>query len=244
MNRSRKFAATLLLTAFIAGVPMIAVAKPRQPQFPATSGTPGATFSELTESMKLIARKTKGLRVATSALRGSAALGTPFCPTEVVTNALAPSPVPANYRCSLVAIGSDSISTTGPRTGLGTFEASIDVIIELPECTQNCADGPEFVIETVKVSGDIDFTPAFQGVPYGTIKGKVTSGARGFGQGKLFSGRFLLPFDLVQDPNNPNPSPPYFWLQFNNADIIGVQQIQPGELSLTLPLVRFDLWFE
>jgi hypothetical protein len=149
---------------------------------------------------------------------------------------------PSTYRCNLVAIGSDRINTSGARTGLGTFDASIDLIIEIPD--NNAFDGPEFVIETIKVTGDMDFTPAFlNGLPFGTITGQITSGPRGRGRGALFSGTFRLPF-------TPFPGGPFLYLDTidGQPNIVEGQPvvipIQTGELSLTLPLVRFEVWFE
>lgn len=232
MIRSLKFAViATLAVALLAAAPFPAAAQ--SAPFPPMSGDPGAVFYELTESMKLISRKNTGLRVATSALRGTADRGTPFCPDALLANFIHPDPilqaaVRAATFCDLVAIGSDRIDTA---TGLGTFKAKIDIIIP----GDNDTDGPELVIGTIKVRGDMDFSPAFSTppLPFGTIRGKVHANRPG--RRALFSGTFRLPFKvggtlLYLDTIDGQP-----------RGVIPIQQ--PGELSLMFPLVRFEVWF-
>jgi hypothetical protein len=197
-------------------------------------GAPGAVFYEVTERMKLINRRGTGFRVATAALRGTADRGTPFCPEALLASNPDPRVNSAQF-CDLVAIGSDRVDLA---TGLGTFDASIDMIVP----GDNDTDGPELVIGTVKVSGDIDFSPAFAAspLPFGTIKAKIHTRR---GRPQLFSGTFRLPF-------TPFPGGPFLYLDTidGQPNIVEGQPvvipIQTGELSLTLPLVRFEVWFE
>jgi hypothetical protein len=241
MKRTTKFAATLtFLTVLIAAAPFPAAARNDNDHqgnghhenddrnFPPMLGAPGAVFYEVTERMKLINRRGARFRVATSALRGTADRGTPFCPDALLANNPDPRVSSAQF-CDLVAIGSDRVNLA---TGLGTFEATIDMIVP----GDNDTDGPELVIGTIKVSGDMDFSPAFAAspLPFGTIKGKVLTRR---GRPQLFSGTFRLPFQvggvlLYLDTLDGQPT----------GGVIPIQQ--PGELSLTLPLVRFEVWFE
>jgi hypothetical protein len=229
MTRATTFASTLtLLTVLIAAAPHPAAA--RQRHFPAMlpADQPGAVFYEVTESMKLLNRRRAGFRVATSALRGTADRGTPFCPDALLADHPDPRVNAATF-CDLVAIGSDRVNLA---TGLGTFEASIDIIVP----GDNDTDGPELVIGKLKVSGDMDFSPAFSAspLPFGTIKGRL-NGPR-WVRNQLFSGTFRLPF---------NVGGTLLYLDTIDGQPTGnVIPIQTGELSLTLPLVRFEVWFE
>lgn len=260
MNRSTisAIAATLLI-ALLGITPVPADARQQRPPVPMDGPFEGI-FYELTESMKLIPRTTQTFRVATSALRGQANLGTPFCPTDLL--AAYEITVPG-YKCDLVAIGSDRIDTT---TGLGTFEAKIDIILP----GDNPADGPEFVIGTIKVSGQMDFSPAiFLGQQYGTINGKVLNA--GPGQPKRFSGVFRLPFvrdsllvpgltyrqaicpTPVTDPPTPDHHNPNFPLAYdlaynaapNGSGCVDIAQDEVSYLfGRVTAQVRFELWFE
>src|SRR5207248_6717756 len=109
-------------------------------------------------------------RLAQSALMGTAQIGTPFCPTDLVRAYSA-----AATFCTLNALGEDDVSLV---TGLGTFDAKLTIVVQ----GDNPVDAPEYVIGKIRTSGAMNFAPAIVGVPmngtnvtlpYGTIAGRV-----------------------------------------------------------------------
>ena len=250
MTRSLKL--TLIVTlaiALCAVAPFPAAAKKvKKPVHISMKGPADAVFYELTESMKLIPRELGTFRVASSALRGVADRGTPFCPNDVLTA----YGITADS-CTVVAVGSDDISLL---TGLGTFTATIDIVID----GDNPFDGPEFVIGTLAVRGDMDFSPALFGnqYPFGTILGNIvqTDGTAR----RRFAGVFRLPFlgsveiapgFTLRNFFCPGSVPsPHLPMDFVYLDTIDGQpngkciDVRPEELSLDTPVVRFELWFQ
>ena len=216
-------------------------AAPVSAQAPA-SGTAQATFYEVTENMRMIARA-KPRRVAQAALVGTAMIGTPFCPTALV-RAVSGT---AQY-CTLNALGEDDINLT---TGRGSFDAKLTVVVQ----GDNPVDPPEYVVAKLRASGKMNFTPAIlNGLPYGTITG------RAFLQGSddppsHFTGVFRLPFlaspatraALCPATPNSNASLPQDFAYVDSGSTGALTgsclDIRPEELSLGFPAVRFDLWF-
>jgi hypothetical protein len=233
---------------------------------PAVAGASGATLYELTENMKLAPRKPHdrppvGRRIATAAIAGVAAPGTPLCPVPDFQSG------PAG--CAVNVLGSDNISLT---TGLGSLQGQFQTVIQ----GDNPVDGPEAMVLKGEFRGQMDFSPAIlYQIPFGTVTGKVT--AQGSGT-SAFTGVFRLPFAgnvkvehgpaagmtlrEIFCPLSPTPNP--------NADLYGgpdgeldlayldtwinpdtgkvepngyCLNIQPNELSLGAPLVRFDVRF-
>jgi hypothetical protein len=226
---------------------------------PALAGAGSATLYELTENMKVVQKNTQhnstGRRVATSALTGVAQPGTPLCPSEKFKSG------PAG--CAINVLGSDNISLA---TGLGTLSGSFATVIQ----GDNPVDGPEAVALRGEFRGQMDFSPAIVGVnglpfPYGTVIGTV----RSQGHTSSFTGVFRLPFagnvELAVAPGftmtlrqifcplspTPNPTAPmYGGIDLAYLDFDATQapnghclDIQPTELSLGAPLVRFDIDF-
>jgi hypothetical protein len=229
---------------------------------PALASASDATLYELTENMKLVQRTVKhrapiARRVATSALMGVAAPGTPLCPSPDLQSG------PAG--CSINVLGSDNVSLV---TGLGILSGNFTTVVQ----GDNPVDGPEAVVLKGAFEGQMDFSPAIlHQVPFGTVVGKVRAeGSRR----KPFTGVFRLPFagNVVTEvevapgvtvkltlrqlfcPATPNPNP---WAEmyggFDLAYLDNVEaattpsgrclDIQPNELSLGTPLVRFDIDF-
>ena len=214
------------------------------------TGAPQAVFYEVTENMKVVNRRVQH-RVATSALSGGGVIGTPFCPTALVQ-----SYDPNAVTCDLTAIGSDDVDVV---TGLGTFKATIAVVIQ----GDNPVDGPEFVIDRIKVRGKMDFSPALVGIPpygplpFGTVTGRVTfhDDVETEGHPK-FIGVFRLPFLIPAGARpfvcpatvDPNPNFPGHDIAYIDTDSLGTLtgkciDITPAELSLGVPTVRFEIWF-
>jgi hypothetical protein len=214
------------------------------------TGPPQAVFYELTENMKVKGNKVMSKRIATAALAGSTTLGTPFCPED-----LAFAVNPAAGECDLTALGRDNVSLT---TALGRFSATISVVVH----GDNAVDGPEFVIDKIKVGGPIDFTPAFSGLPYGTVKGHIT-GRQSGKPGANFIGVFRQPFDGAADffgsgatyrqvLCGPSSTPndlggrdfAYYDTTPTGTPLGTCTNIELEELSLNTPLVRFEIWFQ
>ena len=133
---------TLRNFAVSVGLGLVAIATPVSAQLPLPplpqapsplAGSAQASFYEVTENMRLIARG-RPRRVATSALVGTAQIGTPFCPTDLVRAVSASAQI-----CNLTANGEDDISLT---TVLGTFDAKLSVVVQ----GDNPVDPPEFVV--------------------------------------------------------------------------------------------------
>ncbi|MBM4441492.1 MAG: hypothetical protein FJ027_13850 [Candidatus Rokubacteria bacterium] len=248
MTPSRITLVAAALVVAVLSAPASAAPKKAPKPVPAPpSGPPDASFYEVTETMKLLVRKTGvPTRAATAALLGMAKVDTPFCP-----RALAESVMQAPVFCSLNAVGRNSLNL---QTGLGPFHASLDIVVQ----GDNPVDGPEFLVGEMNVTGRMDFSPAlFGGLPYGTVAGTL--------QGKslpkpkpAFIGVFRLPFlgsDGVRGqlcPLTPGPNPhfppekDYVYVDATATGSLTGRciDITPDELALGLPTVRFDIWFK
>jgi len=229
---------------------------------PALASASDATLYELTENMKVVQwtfkyRPPVPRRIATSALMGVAAPGTPLCPSPDLQSG------PAG--CAVNVLGTDNVSLV---TGRGVLSGNFTTVVQ----GDNPVDGPEAVVLKGEFEGHMDFSPAIlHQVPFGTVVGKVSAqGSRR----KPFTGVFRLPFagNAVTEvevapgvkvsltlrqlfcPATPNPNP---WAQmyggYDLAYLDNVEaattksgrclDIQPNELSLGTPLVRFDIDF-
>jgi hypothetical protein len=226
---------------------VVATATPVSAQLPSPPSSPSATaqatFYEVTENMRLIARK-KPRRVAQAALVGTAQIGTPFCPTTLVRAVSATA-----QTCMLNANGEDDINLV---TGLGTFDAKLTIVVQ----GDNAVDPPEYVIAKLRASGQMSFAPAvLNGLPYGTITGR-THIVGSDDPPSRFVGVFRLPFlgspetRAALCPLTPNANPLMAQdLAYVDSGSTGVLtgmclNIKPNELSLGFPAVRFDIWFE
>jgi hypothetical protein len=224
---------------------------------PCVASAGGATLYELTENMKLVQRKSRhsqpiGRRIATAAITGTAQPGTPLCPVVDFQS---------GDTCAVNVLGTDNISLT---TGLGMLQGEFQTVIQ----GDNPVDGPEAVVLKGEFRGQMDFSPAIlHQVPFGTVTGKVT--ANGTRKAGNFTGVFRLPFagdvEVEVAPNVkmtlrqifcplsplPNTNAVLYggvdlaYLDFDdtNAPNGHCLDIQPNELSLGVPLVRFDVRF-
>jgi hypothetical protein len=223
---------------------------------PNAASAGGATLYELTENMKIVTSSRHGTttsrRAAMSALTGVAAVDTPLCPDA----GLASGP----GGCAVNVMGVDNVSLV---TGLGTLAGTFTTVVQ----GDNPVDGPEAVALTGSFTGRMDFSPAIvHQIPYGSVAGRVASGR---GKSAPFTGIFRLPFagnvevDVAPGvklmlrqifcPASPTPNPfaPMYggfdlaYLDFDAEGQLNGQclDIQPTELSLGAPLVRFDVKF-
>jgi hypothetical protein len=221
---------------------------------PALANAGGATLYELTENMKLVHRNFKhrpdvNRRIATSAITGFAQPGTPLCPRPELQS---------GDQCFVNVLGSDNVSLA---TGLGTLSGTFATVVQ----GDNPVDGPEAVGFRGQFRGDMDFSPAIlEQIPYGTVVGKVKADRAH--RGTDFTGVFRLPFagNVEVAPGGPtlrqvfcplSPTPNPFAGMYGGFDLAYLDtgdddkpngkclDIQPTELSLGAPLVRFDIKF-
>jgi hypothetical protein len=222
---------------------------------PALAAAGSARLYELTENMKLVKKNQVERRIATSALTGMAQLGTPLCPSP--SDKLKSD----GDRCAVNVFGNDNVSLA---TGLGTLFGTFATVIQ----ADNPVDGPEEVVVQGEFRGQMDFSPAIlKQLPYGTVVGKVRTGR---GPAAEFTGVFRLPFaghveiDVAPGvkmtlrqilcPATPKPNPfadlygGFDLVYLDNVEAVTTPEgrcldIQPNELSLGAPLVRFDIEF-
>jgi hypothetical protein len=229
---------------------------------PTLASAGGATLYELTENMKVLQRNPNrpavARRVATSAITGVAEVGTPLCPIPEFQSGA--------KGCAVNVLGSDNVSLL---TGLGVLQGDFATVVQ----GDNPVDGPEAVVLKGEFTGQMDFSPAIlHQVPFGTVVGKVRP-ARGrrtdfTGVFRLpFAGnaetavevapgvKMNLTLRQIFCPATPKPNP---WADvfyggvdlayLDNVKAAGTPEgrcldIQPNELSLGAPLVRFDIDF-
>jgi hypothetical protein len=204
---------------------------------------PDATLYDLTQVMKVVGKRVPH-RIAEGALAGTAKLGSPLCPTK-----LEPKLPAGATECWITATGADDINLD---TGQGTVSAII-----VPVTTgDNPFAAPQLGLERMQVTGKIDFSPALAGAPFGTVEGRVD------GRHK-FTGVFLQPFlgSVVEAssgqtlrhlfcPLSPNPNESlggadYAWMEVDAQGPTGrCIDIQPTQMSLGYPPLRFDLYFQ
>jgi hypothetical protein len=180
-------------------------------------------------------------RNAISPLLGFAPLGTPLCPSVLL------STVPHMESCTVIATGTDSVSTV---TGLGPVHGTFDVVINAPG--NSAIHIPDLPVISGTFTGMNDLSPAVRfGVPLGSITGtfKITQMADASGMLHLvppvtlaFTGTFRLPFALDRDgwPKKRHHGHAAFYLADDLRTLI---PIRPGERSISFPAVRLEVSF-
>jgi hypothetical protein len=108
-----------------------------------------AKLYEVTENMSLDNVSMPTLRTATAALQGTAKLGSPLCPVDLIhllagLGLLTRTDKP----CTVTAVGNDAIDTN---TGRGELDGTFAVVVNL----DNTTDSPEFVAMTGTFKGDM-----------------------------------------------------------------------------------------
>jgi len=245
-----------MTSRMVAVVGLASLALAAMPAAANAGGASSATLYELTESMKVTQTtkngKTTTDRVAISVLGGVASVGNPLCPDPKLASG------PGG--CAVTVVGSDDINVA---TGFGTITGWFGTQVQ----GDNPVDGPELTVLTGSFNGTMDFSPAIlHQVPYGTVVGTVTNDGK---KSSPFTGVFRLPFAgnvqvqiapgytltlrQIFCPASPTPNPyaPMYggydlaYLDFDASGALNGQclDIQPTELSLGTPLVRFDVKF-
>jgi len=200
----------------------------------------GVRLYEITENMKISKGGKFERRKATSELIGTADVGTPLCPANLVAVY-----APGAKSCTINATGSDNISLG---TGLGPFSGSYTVVVQ----GDNSTDSPEFVIAKGIFKGKMDFSPAvLMGIPLGHVTGKITD--LDTWKTTPFTGTFRLPFVIsglkvdgsgtciIDGHGGPPPSPgEATCLPVNDETFWAINGMAAPPLPLT-PMDRYDL---
>ncbi len=158
-----------MIRRFSLGLAVLAVLVPASCPALAQGLTAGAHVYELTENAKFILRGRRPIETAVSQMMGFADPGTPLCPAAFA----APVPVlSGRVKCVINVTGTDSVSLT---TGRGPISGRFTVV--MPTATD--VDAPEIVVMRGSFRGQMDFSPALQRIPYGTVTGRLTVDAGG-----------------------------------------------------------------
>ena len=180
------------------------------------------------------------LRNAISPLLGFAELGTPLCPTMLQAS------FPQMKRCTVIAIGSDNVSTV---TGRGPVVGRFDVVINAPG--NSSVHVPDLPVISGTFSGEIDLSLAvLLRVPLGSITGTFSIPTLDqHGQAALaevpFSGTFRLPFGVddlgrIVKQDDDDDRRGAFYLADDLRTLI---RVRPNERSIGFPTVRLEVRF-
>jgi hypothetical protein len=200
--------------------------------------TAGANVYEMNENAKFrFLRGVPTTETSTSQFMGFVSPGTPLCP-QASFGAL-PN---GQSGCVINVTGTDRVSLA---TGLGPINGKFTVVTAdlFP-----AVDSPETVVMKGTFSGKMDFSPALQGRPFGTVSGHLTINGGG---NVPFFGVFLLPFGSA---NGCPFAACYLTYQIQNpvpqgvADVLRappfVAPVQPFEFAIGYPTARFDIYFQ
>jgi hypothetical protein len=220
-----------------------------------------ATLYEVTENMSLDNLSMPTLRTATAALQGTAKLGSPLCPVDLIhflagLGLLTRTDKP----CTVTAVGSSDIDTT---TGSGAVKGippagGFAVVINL----DNTTDSPEFVVMTGQFQGSMQvvvdttvnppkplplinlsngtFTPTeVLGFPIDSL-GMIGLDPEKFGPAP-FTGVFRLPFTV--DKRGWRHRAFSHREAFYLGDHGQLIKVRPDERSLGFPTVRLEIDF-
>jgi hypothetical protein len=216
-----------------------------------------AKLYEVTENMTLDDLAMPTLRSATAALQGTAKLGSPLCPVDLVQLLLHLGLLTrADKPCTITAVGSDAIET---ETGAGGVSGTFAVVINL----DNQTDAPEFVAMTGTFKGamqvviDMNAKPP-RALPLinlndGAFKPETVLGVDIKDLGKLgldpshfgeapFTGVFRLPF-TVERHNVWRRASFTTREAFYLGDKGQLIKVEPDERSLGFPTVRVEIDF-
>jgi hypothetical protein len=188
---------------------------------------------ELNENARFRLRGPSASEASTSQMMGFVDPGTPLCPAHLAAAIPVLPGTPA--KCVINVTGTDQVSLI---TGLGPISGRFTVVTA-DVINPNQVDAPETVVMKGRFRGQMDFAPALQGLPYGTIAGTLTSDG---GDHVPFFGVFLLPFqmsgiDLYLSYVLVSPTA-------SGVQLTGVTAVQPYERALLYPTARFDIYFQ
>ena len=214
-----------------------------------------AKLYEVTENMTLDDFSTPSLRTATAALQGTAKLGSPLCPGDLIQLLVHIGLLTrADRPCTVTAVGTDEIDI---ETGSGGVKGTFAVVINL----DNTTDSPEFVAMTGTFNGSMQvvvdmkakpprtlplinlndgtFTPTdVLGVPIPAI-GMIGLDPDHF-KPSPFTGVFRLPFTVERRSWRRAFSNRDAFYLGDNGQLI---KVLPDERSLGFPTVRVEIDF-
>ena len=233
------------LAASLLALPAGSYADSREDQFEARGGT-GVTLYEISERVTFDPDPNRSgviLRNATSPLQGFAELGTPLCPSELLIS------VPQMKSCTVIATGTDSVSTV---TGRGPVGGTFDVVINAPG--NSSVHVPDLPVLSGTFGGQVDLSFAvLHHVPLGSITGTFTiSKMADPVTGVLiplpqpvvlpFRGTFRMPFSVGAHGRLERSERRHaaFYLADDLRTLI---EVHPNERSTGFPTVRLELSF-
>ncbi|PYM43912.1 MAG: hypothetical protein DME12_01805 [Candidatus Rokuibacteriota bacterium] len=207
----------------------------------------GLVLYEVTEDMYLldqygvptVSLANAARRSAVAQLSGTAQIGTPLCPWEVLVIA------PGAKNCTVNATGADDLWLGGPKAGTGTVSGKFAVVVQ----GDNKHDAPEFVVMTGWFGGDADLSLPFAGkAPIGYLTNGVVfidadhDGQQGSSDPAFkFSGKFRLPYGLDKRGNQLKPR--RYQDSYYMTDDWSSVGIEGSERSLGWPTVRLEIKF-
>jgi hypothetical protein len=269
---TRMVAVAGLMSMALSGFPAAAMAGAKRPNGPSDEASgpavqTTATLYELTENMKVVQRNKRKItltrRVASSALTGLGSPGSPLCPSPDLQSG------PAG--CAVNVQGRDNISLlTGLGTFSGDFATVIqgDNPVDGPEAVVLRGEFSGQMDFSPAILQEIPF-----GTVRGLVRPHRGRRTDFFGVFRLpFAGnievevevqpgvKMMLPLRQIFCPLSPTPNPYAefyggFDLAYLDTDVVETPDgprhvpngkcldIQPHELSLGAPLVRFDVTF-
>jgi len=188
---------------------------------------------ELNENARFRLRGPSASELSTSQMMGFVDPGTPLCPAQFAAPISVLPETPT--KCVINVTGADRVSLI---TGLGPISGRFSVVTA-DAINADQVDARETVVMKGSFSGQMDFSPALHGLPYGTITGTLTSDG---GDQVPFFGVFLLPFqmsdvDLYLSYELANPTA-------SGVQLTGATPVQPYERALLYPTARFDIYFQ
>ncbi len=204
---------------------------------PAPALAADAVLYEVTEDMYLLDAKGSPVsdpsqavrRSAVAQLAGTAKVGTPLCPWEVLYL------VKHAKSCTVNATGADDLSLA---TGKGTVSGTYAVVVQ----DNNKTDAPEFVVMTGTFGGDADLSLALANkAPLGFITNGVAT-IDGVPVKFGFTGTFRLPFSL--DVEGRHGKPRRHLGAYYLADDFKPFGVKHDEKSLGFPTVRLEINFK
>ena len=248
LNAQRAAAVLSLICTVYAGVPAASAHDGK-------GKTVDAKLYEVTENMTLDDLSMPTLRSATAALQGTAKLGSPLCPVELVHFLAGLGLVTRTDKpCTVTAVGEDTIDTA---TGSGEVKGTFAVVVNV----DNTTDSPEFVAMTGVFHGDMQVVVDMSAKPPKPLPLiNLTNG--------VFEPQKVLDFTIAQlpmlglDPAKFAPAPftgvfrlpftveRHVWRRafttraaFYLGDRGQLIKVQPDERSLGFPTVRVEIDF-
>lgn len=155
-----------VLVVSLASLPAAGLAGDRADKVDSLGGT-GVTLYEISERVTFDPDPSSAgviRRNATSPLQGFAEVGTPLCPSSLLIS------VPRLSSCTVIAIGTDSVSTV---TGAGPVGGTFDVVVNAPG--NSSVHVPDLPVISGTFTGSVDLSLAvLHRVPLGSIAGSFT----------------------------------------------------------------------